>query len=153
MIGKKLVISLSLLLLAFVLGSEALPVVATKQEVATPTEFKEVGVFRVTKAVLTQLGKTTEVEKGDLILQVFTDGIDVRISPLGQDDDFLAFQIYQSGSIFEAGGKNSIPGVQAFSDQGEVVRHLVLHKKLLTITKFPTSTSDVEIVYATRYER
>ena len=73
--------------------------------------------------------------------------------PEGEDDDFLAFQIYRNGGIFDPSGRDSLPGVQAFSDQGEVVRHLVVNPKLLTITKFPTSTSDVEIIYATRYER
>ncbi|MDQ8190726.1 hypothetical protein [Roseibacillus persicicus] len=115
--------------------------------------FREIGSFQVTKSVVTRLGETTEVNKGELILRVFTDGIDIRLSPEGQDEDFLAFQIYRSGGVFDVDGENLSPGVQAFSDQGEVVRHLVINAKLLTITKFPTSSSDVEIIYATRYER
>ncbi len=118
-----------------------------------PTQFREIGSFRVTEAVITKLGKTSEIQKGEIILRVFSDGIDIRISPEGQDDDYLAFQIYRNTGIFDPAGKESLPGVQAFSDQGEVVRHLVVNSKLLTLTKFPTSTSDVEIIYATRYER
>ena len=116
------------------------------------TQFEEIGSFRVTQAVLVKLGIATEVPKGDTILRVFSDGIDIRISPEGQDEDFLAFQIYQTGGIFDSTGKNLLPGVQAFSDQGQVIRHLVVNRKLLTITKFPTLTSDVEIIYATRHE-
>ena len=135
-----------------VCGEEALPV-ASVATIPEATQFREIGSFQISKAVLTQLGKTTEMDKGSLILRVFTDGIDIRISPEGNDDDYLAFQIYRNGDINDPAGKNSIPGVQAFSDQGEVVRHLVINSKLLTLTKFPTSTSDVEIIYATRYER
>lgn len=124
-------------------------------EPATSEEgvFREIGSFQVTKSVVVKLGNSTELNKASLILRVFTDGIDIRISPEGQDEDFLAFQIYRSGGVFDITGENLSPGVQAFSDQGEVVRHLVIDAKLLTLTKFPTSSSDVEIIYATRYER
>ncbi|MGJ8725550.1 MAG: hypothetical protein ACSHYB_13410 [Roseibacillus sp.] len=125
----------------------------TKLRGEETTEFREIGSFQVTKSVITKLGEATEINKGDLIFRVFTDGIDVRISPEGQNENFLAFQIYYSGDIFDAAGENLSPGVKAISDQGEVVRHIVINAKLLTLTKFPTSTSDVEITYATRYER
>lgn len=134
-------------------GQEKVLSPLVEPSVPVANTFREIGSFRVTKSVLTKLGKTTEVDKGDLILRVFTDGIDIRISPEGLDEDFLAFQIYRSSGVFDPAGENLSPGVQAFSDQGEVVRHLVIDAKLLTLTKFPTSTSDVEIIYATRYER
>ena len=148
---KILVFLLGLFFSASICGDEELSATVTAPETASPsTGFQEIGSFQVTRAVLTQLGKTTEIDKGDLVLRVFNDGIDIRISPVGQDQDYLAFQIYRSGGVADPGGKDSLPGVQAFSDQGEVVRHLVINSKLLTLTKFPTLTSDVEIVYATR---
>ena len=133
-------------------AEELLPADSKIAQVET-TEFREIGSFQVTKSVLVKLGETTEVKKGDLIFRVFTDGIDVRISPEGKDENFLAFQIYFNGDIFDADGENLSPGVKALSDQGEVVRHLNLTSKLLTLTKFPNAANDVEITYATRYER
>ena len=134
-------------------AQEAMPVLS-ESDISLPevTQFEEIGSFKVTSAILVKLGLATEVPKGDIILRVFSDGIDIRISPEGQDEDFLAFQIYQTGGISDDGGKNLLPGVQAFSDQGQVIRHLVVNRKLLTITKFPTLTSDVEIIYAKRHE-
>ena len=148
----KILISIFLIFPAL-LGSEELLPAESKLAEAGTTEFREIGSFQVTKSILVKLGKTTEVKKGELIFRVFTDGIDVRISPEGKDENFLAFQIYFNGDIFEADGENLSPGVKALSDQGEVVRHLNLTKKLLTLTKFPTAANDVEITYATRYER
>ena len=146
------IISFLIFLVANIRGEEVLaPFGADVNE--APNDFREIGLFQVTKAVLTRLGETTEVDKGDLVFRVFTDGIDVRISPDGNEEDFLAFQIYRSGGVYDASGRDLSPGVQAFSDQGEVVRHLVVNSRLLTLTKFPTSSSDVEIIYATRYER
>ena len=148
----RIALVLSIIFSAWLGGGELLP----KEEGlggGGATEFREIGSFQVTETVLVKLGVTTEVNKGDLILRVFTDGIDVRISPEGQDENFLAFQIYYNGDIFDSTGENLIPGVKAISDQGEVVRQLAITSKLLTLTKFPTSTTDVEITYATRYER
>ena len=135
------------------LGNEELLPAESKIAEAGRTEFREIGSFQVTKSILVKLGETTEVKKGELIFRVFTDGIDVRISPEGEDENFLAFQIYFNGDIFDADGENLRPGVKALSDQGEVVRHLNLTSKLLTLTKFPKAANDVEITYATRYER
>lgn len=150
--NKSILTAFCFALSTFTGGEEVLsPLVEAQQ----PPEnaFREIGSFQITKAVVTKLGKTTEVPKANLIFRVFTDGIDIRINPEGHDDDYLAFQIYRNGGVYDISGKNLSPGVQAFSDQGEVVRHLVIDAKLLTLTKFPTSTSDVEIIYATRYER
>ena len=146
-------IILSLFISSVLLDSEELlPAEANLAEVER-TAFREIGSFQVTNSQLVKLGKATEVNKGEVIFRVFTDGIDIRISPEGKDETFLAFQIYFNGDVFDVGGENLIPGVKALSDQGKVVRHLDLTAKLLVLTKFPTATNDVEITYATRYER
>lgn len=149
---RNIILAISIGALASLQSEDVLEPLVVNSESAE-TGFREIGSFQVTKAVVTKLGQTTEIEKGNVIFRVFTDGIDIRISPEGQESDFLAFQIYRSGGIYDASGQNLSPGVQAFSDQGEVVRHLVINTKLLTLTKFPTSSGDVEIIYATRYER
>ena len=80
MTKNKFLLSLVFGFSALVRGEEELPL-AVATVVSEPTHFREIGSFKVTKAVLTKLGETTEVSKGDLILRVFTDGIDIRISP------------------------------------------------------------------------
>lgn len=119
-----------------------------------PTEegsgFREIGAYRVKTGTLLKLGKATEVAKGEMLFRVFMDGIDVRLSPDGADESYISFQIYRAGGIYDQTGENLLSGVQAFSDQGEIVRHLCVEPNLLTLTKFPTSSSDIEVIYALR---
>lgn len=117
-----------------------------------PTIFREVGTYRITKSVLVSLGNSVEIDKGEVRLCVYTDGIDVRVCQEGKEDYYLAFQICRSAGIYDHAGENLRPGVEAFSDQGQVVRQLVVDGSLLTIKKFPASTHDIEITYATRDE-
>ncbi len=125
---------------------------ATIAQSVVQAGFRELASFQVTKATLLKLGESTEIKKGQIIFRTFTDGIDIRICPEGKEEDYLSFQIYRNGSIYDETGENLRPGVQAFSDQGGVVRHLCIEPRLMTLTKFPTSSSDLEVIYATRYE-
>jgi hypothetical protein len=112
--------------------------------------FRELGKYRVTGATHLKLGKATDLPKGEMVFQVYTDGIDIRLCPEGESGNYLSFQIYRDGGIYDEEGENLLPGVMAFSDQGEVVRHLCVEPRMLVLTKFPTSTSNIEVTYALR---
>lgn len=119
--------------------------------VSSPIEgFREIGSYRVQTSTLLKFGKATDMMKGEMLFRVFTDGIDVRLSPDGADESYISFQIYRASETYDETGKNLLPGMKAFSDQGEVVRHLCVEPKLLTLTKFPTSSSNIEVIYAVR---
>lgn len=122
-----------------------------EEPISSPLEgFREIGSYRVQSSTLLKLGKATDMMKGEILFRVFTDGIDVRLSPDGADESYLSFQIYRASETYDETGKNLLPGMKAFSDQGEVVRHLCVEPKLLTLTKFPTSSSNIEVIYAVR---
>jgi hypothetical protein len=112
--------------------------------------FREVGKYRVNSSTLLRLGKATELEKGEMVFRVFSDGVDVRLSPDGDDESFISFQIYRNDGVFDETGENLLPGLFAFSDQGGVIRHLVVEPRMMTLTKFPISSSNQEIIYAIR---
>ncbi|MEM9079749.1 MAG: hypothetical protein AAGC74_03550 [Verrucomicrobiota bacterium] len=114
--------------------------------------FRQVGSYRISGGSLVKGGQANPILMDGVILEVFTDGIDLRIRPRGSEESYIEFQIYRDGGIFDESGKNLLPGVQAFSDQGGVVRHLCLAQDRLTLTKFPASSTDLQITYALRDE-
>jgi len=95
--------------------------------------YKELGKYRVSSSTLVRLGKATELAKGEMVFRVFSDGVDVRISPEGNEESFLSFQIFRDSGIYDESGENLLP-----------------EPRMLTLTKFPTSSSNQEIIYAIR---
>lgn len=148
----KLLFSISAALAASLLVAEE--IATSSQELVLPVVpepvFKELGRYRVSGATHLKLGKATDIPKGDFVFQVFTDGIDVRICPEGEEESYIAFQIYQDGGIYDESGENLLQGVMAVSDQGEVLRQICIEPRMLVLTKFPTSTSSIEVTYALR---
>ncbi|MDP0491992.1 MAG: hypothetical protein Q7Q71_13160 [Verrucomicrobiota bacterium JB023] len=114
--------------------------------------FKEIGTFEVTGGQLLASKKLSALALAPLLLEVFTDGVDVRVKLSGQDEGYLEFQIYRNDGIFDGGSENLLPGLQGFSDQGGVIRHLSLTQEKLVIVKHPSRSSEIEVTYATRHE-
>ncbi len=46
-----------------------------------------------------------------------------------------------------------MPGLQAVNERGGVLRQLNLANDRLTLTRFPSFSSECEIIFASRYER
>jgi hypothetical protein len=151
MTAKRLAIILGCGLISL-LGAQEPPQSGVEDGVAdsAPNGFRALGKYRVTGATHLKLGKATDLAKGEMVFQVFTDGIDIRLCPEGESENFLTFQIYRDGGIYDESGENLLPGVMAFSDQGDVVRHLCVEPRMLVLTKFPSASSDLEVTYALR---
>lgn len=149
--SKLLLLFPGLLVASFLLGDD-LPNAGDVPSLPTVPEtvFSELGKYRVSGATHLKLGKATDLPKGDFVFQVFTDGIDVRICPEGDEENYIAFQIYQDGGIYDESGENLLQGVMAVSDQGEVLRQICIEPRMMVLTKFPTSTSSIEVTYALR---
>lgn len=148
---KVALLTSALLLASFIFGSDLPKEAGSLEESLAPaTVFRELGKYRVTGATQLKLGKATDLPKGDFVFQVFTDGIDVRICPEGDEENYIAFQIYQDGGIYDETGENLLQGVMAVSDQGEVLRQICIEPRMLVLTKFPTSSSSIEVTYALR---
>lgn len=93
--------------------------------------------------------RITPVPMKPVVLRVFTDGVRVRVAAEGDDEAASSFEIYRSDGIGRRrSGKadlDVIPGIQAMSSKGGVLRHLRLTRDSLTITTFP-GVSDQTIV-------
>lgn len=106
-----------------------------------PAGFRHFGDFLLDSRVKVTDGTTQVMPIKPLRLRVFTDGISIQVRTEGEDSGHSTFKIYRTDGIGRQSPKTGtlevIPGVQAFSDQGGILRHLRLSKESLTITIFP----------------
>jgi hypothetical protein len=93
--------------------------------------------------------RKTPIPMKSMAFRVYSDGVHVRIVAEDDNEARSTFEIYRSDGIArqrtEAGAIEVIPGIQATSRQGGVLRHLRLSRESFTITTFP-GMSDQTIV-------
>lgn len=87
-----------------------------------------------------------------IVFHVATDGVRVRITAEGDDEAGSTFEIYRSDGIGrQRTGQATlevVPGIQAMSKSGGVLRHLRLTREALTITTFPGVSDHTIITHA-----
>jgi hypothetical protein len=112
-------------------------------------EFKHVGDFLLQAHFKLTGQQLTPIPMKPIAFSVFTDGVQIRVSAEGAEDAHSTFEIYRSDGIGRqrqgAGALEVIPGLQAMSKSGGILKHLRLSKEALTITTFP-GVSDQTIV-------
>lgn len=112
-------------------------------------EFKYVGSFVLRSHYKLTGGRITPIPIKPVTFEVDSDGTRVRVRSGGDNEAASVFEIYRSDGIGrqrpERGALEVVPGLQALSQTGGVVRHLRLTKESLTITTFP-GVSDQTIV-------
>ena len=116
---------------------------------ARADEFKHVGDFLL-QAHFKLTGKqVTPIPMKPIAFRVYTDGIHIRVSAEGEEESHTTFEIYRSDGIGRqrkgSGALEVIPGLQATSNVGGILRHLRLSRESMTITTFP-GVSDQTIV-------
>ena len=115
----------------------------------TGAEFRHVGDFILQSHFKLTGEKQTPIPMKPVVFRVYTDGIRVRISTEGDTESGTTFEIYRSDGIGRQrsgrGALEVIPGLQATTHTGGVLRHLRLSRETLTITTFP-GVSDQTIV-------
>lgn len=121
----------------------------TLASAASAAEFKHVGDFLLQSHFKLTGEKITPIPMKPLAFRVFTDGVRIKITAEGDDDSHTTFEIYRSDGIGRQragrGALEVIPGLQATSNTGGVIRHLRLSRETMTITTFP-GVSDQTIV-------
>lgn len=118
-----------------------------------PPDFSYVGTYKLVKRVKMRSGKPFEVAIPAMIYQVYSDGISLRFYGESGGTSHTSFDIYRSdGVVRERRGNvlENVPGVQARSSAGDVLRQVTLTGRTMTLTKFPAMSDAVEITYATR---
>lgn len=117
--------------------------------VAAAAEFKHVGDFLLQSHFKLTGDKVTPIPMKPIAFRVYTDGVRIRIAAEDNDESHTTFDIYRSDGIGRqrsgGGALEVIPGLQATSNTGGVLRHLRLSSETMTITTFP-GVSDQTIV-------
>jgi hypothetical protein len=116
---------------------------------ARASEFKHVGDFLLQSHFKLTGQQMTPIPMKSIAFRVFTDGVRIRVKAEGDQEAFTTFEIYRSDGIGRqrqgSGALEVIPGLQATSNVGGVLRHLRLSRESMTITTFP-GVSDQTIV-------
>jgi hypothetical protein len=116
---------------------------------AAAAEFKHFGDFLLQAHFKIAGERVIPIPMKSIGFSVYSDGIHVRIIAEDNDEARSTFEIYCSDGIArqrsEGGALEIIPGIQATSKVGGVLRHLRLSRESLTITTFP-GVSDQTIV-------
>lgn len=118
-----------------------------------PPDFGYVGTYRLVKRVKMRSGKPLEIAIPPVAYLVYSDGITLRFYGEAGGTSHTAFEIYRSDGVTRQRKDNvleSVPGVQARSTAGQVLRQVTLTGRTMTLTKFPAMSDAVEITYATR---
>lgn len=113
------------------------------------TGFKHVGDFLLQAQYKLTGQQMTPIPIKPIAFSVFTDGVRIRVTAEGVEEARTTFEIYRSDGIGRqrqgGGALEVIPGLQAMSNVGGVLRHLRLSRDSMTITTFP-GVSDQTIV-------
>lgn len=119
---------------------------------ARADEFRHVGDFLLQAHFKLTGGKMTPIPMKPIAFRVYTDGVHVRVSAEGDDQSHTTFEIYRSDGIGRqrkgSGALEVIPGIQATSNAGGILRHLRLSRESLTITSFPGVSDQTIVSYA-----
>lgn len=117
--------------------------------IARADEFRHVGDYLLQAHYKLTGAEMTPIPMKTMAFHVYTDGITVRISAEGQDDAYMSYDIYRSDGIGRqrsgSGALEVIPGIQASTSTGGILRHLRISRESFTITTFP-GVSDQTIV-------
>jgi hypothetical protein len=112
-------------------------------------EFKHAGDYLLHTHFKLTGGRLTPIPMKPIAFRVYTDGVKVRVTTEGEEESGTTFEIYRSDGIGRqrtgGGALEVIPGLQATSHTGGVLRHLRLSREAMTITTFP-GVSDQTIV-------
>ena len=119
---------------------------------ARADDFKHVGDFLLQSHFKLTGQQVTPIPMKSIAFRVFTDGIRIRVSAEGDEDSHTTFDIYRSDGIGRqrkgSGALEVIPGLQATSNVGGILRHLRLSRESMTITTFPGVSDQTIVSYA-----
>jgi len=119
-------------------------------------EFRHAGDFLLKSHFKITGQRMTPIPMKPIAFRVFTDGVHIKVTAEGDDDSHTTFEIYRSDGIgrqrVEGGALEVIPGLQATSQTGGVLRHLRLSRESMTLTTFPSVSDQTIVIYAVAAE-
>ncbi len=140
-----LILTLSLVMLSFVLSAEERP-----QNL--PSGYRFIGNYKLNSKMIVERGNTMPVTISPLLYRVYSDGIDVRVYCVATgDESYTTYDIYRSdgvGIARKSGEIDVVAGVQGYSTKGDMVRQISVTRKSLTMVKMPPRSHRVLITRA-----
>jgi hypothetical protein len=128
----------------------------TLASAAAAAEFKHVGDFLLRAHFKITGDKKTPIPMKPIAFRVHTDGTRIKVTAEGDDESHTTFEIYRSDGIGRqrtgGGALEVIPGLQATSQTGGVLRHLRLSRESMTLTTFPGVSDQTIVSYAVAAE-
>ncbi|MEO1833985.1 MAG: hypothetical protein ABGZ49_00690, partial [Akkermansiaceae bacterium] len=115
--------------------------------------YRFVGNYLFEKRVKIRDGLPFSVASKSFVCKVYTDGISVRVYGHGGAESYTSFTIHRNDGVTVGTGSGeleTIPGLQAHSLVGNILRQLTLTEQRLVLTKFPALSDVVEVTYANR---
>jgi hypothetical protein len=118
--------------------------------------YRHVGDFLLQSHFKMTGDKITPIPMKSLAFRVYTDGVRIKVAAEGDDESHSVFEIYRSDGIGRqrsgGGALEVIPGLQASSQTGGVLRHLRLSRESMTITTFPGVSNQTVISHSVAAE-
>ena len=102
--------------------------VLAEQE-SLPAGFRFAGNYRFDKRVKIRDGESFNIESKAYYCRIYTDGITVRVYGESSMESYTSFTIHRNDGILTGAGTDkmeTIPGLQAYSLVGNVLRQLTL---------------------------
>ena len=119
-------------------------------------DFKHVGDYLLQSHFKLTGQQVTPIPMKPIAFRVFTDGVTIRVAAEDDEEAYTTFEIYRSDGIGRqrpgSGALEVIPGLQAMSKSGDLLRHLRLSRESLTITTFPGVSDQTIVSYAVAAE-
>jgi hypothetical protein len=119
---------------------------------AVAAEYKHVGDFLLQAHFKLTGDKITPIPMKPLAFRVYSDGVHIKVTTEGDDESHTTFAIYRSDGIERQrtgrGALEVIPGLQATSHSGGILRHLRLSREAMTITSFPGVSEQTIVSHA-----
>ncbi len=124
----------------------------TLDSVTAADEFKHIGDFLLQSHFKLIGDKIMPIPMKPIAFRVFSDGVHIKVTAEGDDEAHTTFEIYRSDGIGRQrsgrGALEVIPGLQATSRTGGIIRHLRLSREAMTLTTFPGVSDQTIISYA-----
>jgi hypothetical protein len=118
--------------------------------------YRHVGDFLLQSHFKMTGDKITPIPMKSLAFRVYTDGVRIKVAAEGDDESHSVFEIYRSDGIGRqrsgGGALEVIPGLQASSQTGGVLRHLRLSRESMTITTFPGVSNQTVVSHSVAAE-
>ena len=120
------------------------------------SEFRHFGNFILKSHFKITGDRVTPIPMKPVVFRVTTDGVRVRVAVEGEGEAHSSFEIYRADGICRQRSGSAdldvIPGIQAMSTSGKVLRQLRLSRETLTLTTFPGLSDQTIISHAVATE-